>query len=166
MEGSLIFDEAFLNNPATKILDAAGCSLHSYKPISMRKFVGITTLIILVAAGLLFWWRFYFPFGEKGVKAGELNFVVYKGYVFKTWEGRLIQAGYKSQVPGSVQSNEFEFSVTNEAIAEKLRLSSGKLVELSYTEYLGAVPWRGNSKYIVDSIISIVDLTPATKSPY
>lgn len=166
MEGSLIFDEAFLNNPATKILDAAGCSLHSYKPISMHKFVGITTLIILVAAGLLFWWRFYFPFGEKGVKAGELNFVVYKGYVFKTWEGRLIQAGYKSQVPGSVQSNEFEFSVTNEAIAEKLRLSSGKLVELSYTEYLGAVPWRGNSKYIVDSIISIVDLTPATKSPY
>jgi hypothetical protein len=166
VEGSLIFDEAFLNNPATKILDAAGCSLHSYKPISMRKFVGITTLIILVAAGLLFWWRFYFPFGEKGVKAGELNFVVYKGYVFKTWEGRLIQAGYKSQVPGSVQSNEFEFSVTNEAIAEKLRLSSGKLVELSYTEYLGAVPWRGNSKYIVDSIISIVDLTPATKSPY
>lgn len=132
----------------------------------MRKFVGITTLIILVAAGLLFWWRFYFPFGEKGVKAGELNFVVYKGYVFKTWEGRLIQAGYKSQVPGSVQSNEFEFSVTNEAIAEKLRLSSGKLVELSYTEYLGAVPWRGNSKYIVDSIISIVDLTPVQKSPY
>ncbi|WP_416441515.1 hypothetical protein [Phnomibacter sp. MR] len=132
----------------------------------MRKFVGITTLIILVAAGLLFWWRFYFPFGEKGVKAGELNFVVYKGYVFKTWEGRLIQAGYKSQVPGSVQSNEFEFSVTNEAIAEKLRLSSGKMVELSYTEYLGAVPWRGNSKYIVDSIISIVDLTPVQKSPY
>lgn len=166
MEGSLIFDEASLNKALLKILDAAGGSVHSYKPSSMRKFVGITTLIILVAAGLLFWWRFYFPFGEKGVKAGELNFVVYKGYVFKTWEGRLIQAGYKSQVPGSVQSNEFEFSVTNEAIAEKLRLSSGKLVELSYTEYLGAVPWRGNSKYIVDSIISIVDLTPATKSPY
>ena len=166
MEGSLIIDEAILNNPTTKILDAAGCSLHSYKPISMRKFVGITTLIILVAAGLLFWWRFYFPFGEKGVKAGELNFVVYKGYVFKTWEGRLIQAGYKSQVPGSVQSNEFEFSVTNEAIAEKLRLSSGKLVELSYTEYLGAVPWRGNSKYIVDSIISIKEIAPPQKSPY
>ena len=132
----------------------------------MRKFVGITTLIILVAASLLFWWRFYFPFGEKGVKAGELNFVVYKGYVFKTWEGRLIQAGYKSQVPGSVQSNEFEFSVTNEAIAEKLRLSSGKLVELSYTEYLGAVPWRGNSKYIVDSIISITDINKGAPSPY
>jgi len=166
LEGSLIIDEAILNNPTTKILDAAGCSLHSYKPFSMRKFVGITTLIILVAAGLLFWWRFYFPFGEKGVKAGELNFVVYKGYVFKTWEGRLIQAGYKSQVPGSVQSNEFEFSVTNEAIAEKLRLSSGKQVELSYTEYLGAIPWRGNSKYIVDSIISIKEIAPPQKSPY
>lgn len=132
----------------------------------MRKFVGITTLIILVAAGLLFWWRFYFPFGEKGVKAGELNFVVYKGYVFKTWEGRLIQAGYKSQVPGSVQSNEFEFSITNNAIAEKLRLCSGKIVELSYTEYLGAIPWRGNSKYIVDSIISITDINKGAPSPY
>lgn len=132
----------------------------------MRKFIGITTLIILAAAGLFFWWRFYFPFGEKGVKAGELNFVVYKGYLFKTWEGRLIQAGYKSQVPGSVQSNEFDFSITNDALAEKLRLCSGKQVELSYTEYLGALPWRGNSKYIVDSIISIKEISTKATSPY
>ena len=121
----------------------------------MAKFLTISGLILIAVLSLLFWWRYYFPFGEKGVKAGELNFVVKKGYIFKTWEGRLIQAGYKSQQPGSMQSNEFDFSITNEAVAEKLRFASGKIVELSYTEYLGAIYWRGNSKYIVDSIISI-----------
>ncbi|MCU0334290.1 MAG: hypothetical protein MUF62_04470 [Chitinophagaceae bacterium] len=130
----------------------------------MRRFVTITTLVIIVAAIALFWWRFYFVFGE-GVKAGELNFVVKKGYIFKTWEGRMIQTGYKSQVPGSVQSNEFEFSVTDEAIAEKLKLSGGKVVELGYKEYLGAVPWRGQSKYVVDTIIAILD-KPGPASPY
>ncbi|HSC53467.1 MAG TPA: hypothetical protein VLC98_07605 [Phnomibacter sp.] len=130
----------------------------------MRKFIGITTLIIIIAAVVIFWWRFYFEFGE-GVKAGELNYVVKKGYVFKTWEGKLIQAGYKANVPGSVQSNEFEFSVTNEAIAEKLKLNGGKVVELSYKEYLGSVPWRGNSKFIVDSIIAIHDKANSA-SPY
>ncbi|MCU0396289.1 MAG: hypothetical protein MUF29_10290 [Chitinophagaceae bacterium] len=130
----------------------------------MRKFITITTLVIVLAAALLFWWRFYFVFGE-GVKAGELNFVVRKGYVFKTWEGRLIQTGYKSQVPGSVQSNEFEFSVVDEALAERLKVSGGMIVELGYKEYLSALPWRGNSKYIVDTILAIKD-KPGPGSPY
>lgn len=131
----------------------------------MKRFIGITTLIILLAAAGLFWWRFFYVFGE-GVKAGELNFVVRKGYIFKTWEGRLIQTGYKSRVPGSVQSNEFEFSVANDRIAEQLKLSGGKLVELGYKEYFGALPWRGNTKYIVDTIFAITELKPGPVSPY
>lgn len=130
----------------------------------MRKFAIITTLVVISLSAILIWWRFYFVFGE-GVKAGELNFVVRKGYIFKTWEGRLIQTGYKSQVPGSVQSNEFEFSVANEAIAEKLKVSGGKTVELGYKEHLGALPWRGNSKYVVDTILAIID-RPSPTSPY
>jgi hypothetical protein len=131
----------------------------------MKKFIGITTLVILISAALLFWWRFYFVFGE-GVKAGELNFVVKKGYIFKTWEGRLIQTGYKSKVPGSVQSNEFEFSVVDDAIAETLKLSGGKLVDLGYKEYQGALPWRGQSKFVVDTIFSIRELKAGPASPY
>ena len=49
-------------------------------------------------------------FGE-GVKSGELNYVVKKGYIFKTYEGKLIQSGFRSRTPGTVQSYEFEFSV-------------------------------------------------------
>lgn len=130
----------------------------------MRKFVFLTTLIIIVAAIALFWWRFYFVFGE-GVKAGELNFVVRKGYLFKTWEGRMIQTGYKAQVPGSVQSNEFDFSIVDEAIAEKLKVSGGLIIEVGYKEHLGALPWRGNSKYVVDTILAIKE-KPGPASPY
>jgi hypothetical protein len=32
---------------------------------------------------------------------------------------------------------------------------SGKNVELHYKEYLGALPWRGMQKHIVDRIVSI-----------
>lgn len=131
----------------------------------MRKLVTIFTIVMLLSAVAFFYWRYYFVFGE-GVKAGELNFVVRKGYVFKTWEGRLIQTGYKSQVPGSIQSNEFEFSVTNEAIAETLKVSGGKLVELGYKEYLGGLPWRGQSKYIVDTIFAIKEKQGSNSSPY
>lgn len=35
---------------------------------------------------------------------------------------------------------------------------SGKNLELHYKEYKGALPWRGISVYVVDSIISV---TPA-----
>ena len=110
---------------------------------------------ILIAGLIVFVYiRYFFVFGT-GSKAGELNFFVKKGYMFKTYEGRIIQTGYKSRVPGSIQSNEFEFSVVDEKVADKLMSSSGAFLQLHYKEYLGALPWRGMSRYVVDSIISI-----------
>jgi hypothetical protein len=122
----------------------------------MGRFVFIVVAIILVILGGTLFYKFYFVFGQ-GVKAGELNYFVQKGYVFKTYEGKLIQTGYKGQVAGTIQSNEFQFSVSSERIAQQLMTSSGKNVELHYKEYLGALPWRGYSTFIVDSIISIAD---------
>ena len=111
-------------------------------------------MLLLVLAGVgAFYLRFYFVFGE-GVKSGELNYVVKKGVLFKTYEGKLIQAGIRSKSAGSIQSYEFEFSVENPRIAEQLMLQGGKIVELRYKEYFGALPWRGFTKYIVDSIIT------------
>jgi hypothetical protein len=88
------------------------------------------------------------------VKSGELNYVVRKGVFFKTYEGKLIQSGIRSKAAGSIQSYEFDFSVENKEIAERLMLEGGKVVELRYKEYFGALPWRGFTKYIVDSIIT------------
>jgi hypothetical protein len=127
-----------------------------------KKIIGIVVLVLLVAGMIWGWWRFYFVFGE-GVKAGQLNFIVKKGYVFKTWEGRLIQEGLRTSKPGSIQSNEFEFSVENDSIAKVLELSGGKLVELRYKEHLHSIMWRGNSKYVVTEIVSIEDRAATPK---
>ena len=124
---------------------------------------------LVLAAGAFVYFRFYFVFGD-GVKAGELNLFTYKGYVFKTYEGRLIQAGFKGSVPktggtATIQSYIFDFSVSDEEVANELMKCSGKNVEVHYKEYLGALPWRGVQKYIVDSILAVTVADKATLIP-
>lgn len=131
----------------------------------MKKFLKFGIPVLIVVLALVFWWRYYFVFGE-GVKAGNLNFVVKKGYVFKTWEGRIIQEGFKTPNPNQMQSNEFDFSILDDAIAQKLERYSGKFVELRYKEYLNAIPWRGNSNYIVTEILEIENPANHETLPY
>ena len=119
----------------------------------MKKYWGIITVLLAVGLAVFFYFRFYFVFGE-GVKSGELNYVVDKGLVFKTYEGKLIQTGIRSKAAGSIQSYEFEFSVEDEALARELMLQGGKTLELHYREYFGALPWRGFTKFVVDSIVT------------
>lgn len=130
----------------------------------MGRFLFIVIAVIVLILGGGFFYKFYFVFGS-GVKAGELNYFVQKGYIFKTYEGKLIQSGYRGKVAGTIQSNEFQFSVTSERIAQQLMTASGKTVELHYKEYLGAIPWRGFSPFIVDSIISIRDSNTGVQVP-
>ncbi len=130
-----------------------------------RRWRKIRNIIFLVLFfGFIIWGaiRYYYPFAE-GVKSGKLNYVVYKGLVFKTYEGKLIQSGIKSSQEGGIQSNEFVFSVAEKDVAEKLMHAGGKTVELHYTEYFGAIPWRGYSRYVVDKIVSISDEKESTE---
>ncbi len=120
-----------------------------------KKIAGIVSLVLVLALAGFCYFRYCFVFGE-GVKAGELNQVMYKGYVFKTYEGRLIQTGFKgAKGTNSIQSNEFNFSIVDKAVADSLMRCSGKIVEVHYKEYLGTLPWRGMQKYIVDEILSV-----------
>ena len=120
----------------------------------MKKGIFIFSVIFVLIAALAGWiyYRYYFVFGE-GVKSGELNYVVKKGVIFKTYEGKLIQSGLKSNAAGKLQSNEFIFSVENDSIANILMLNSGETYQLHYSEYNATLPWRGYSRYVVDGII-------------
>ena len=124
-----------------------------------RKTITIISLVVLLVIGGFFYYRYYFVFGE-GVKAGQLNYFVKKGYMFKTYEGKLIQSGIKTQVAGTIESNEFMFSVTSESVATKLNSNAGSFLELHYREYLHTLPWRGVSVFVVDSVLSA---TPVNK---
>ncbi|SHF62161.1 hypothetical protein [Dysgonomonas macrotermitis] len=127
---------------------------------SWKKTIFKIILVLVVLGAGAFWVYFYYPYGASSVKAGQLNYVMYKGVVFKTYEGKLIQTGIKAAATGGVQSNEFEFSVEDKALAEKLMNMAGQNVKLHYKEYFGALPWRGYTRYIVDSIVSVEDANP------
>ena len=118
--------------------------------MNKKNILWFVVTIIVLSLAVFIYWRFYFVFAE-GTKAGQLNTFQRKGYLFKTYEGILIQSGFKA----NVQSNEFEFSVTNDSIANKLLQSAGKEMELHYQRYFGKLPWRGNNVYVVDSIYQI-----------
>ena len=120
------------------------------------KWVGVIFILVLI---FLIWWKYFFVFGD-GVKSGELNYLVRKGNIFKTYEGKLIQSGLRSKTAGMIQSYEFEFSVVDDSIANILMNNSGNHFDLHYKEYKGALPWRGYSPFVVDKIIS---MKPADK---
>ncbi len=135
--------------------------MNDFKPKRKRSkkvlwwFLGI----LVLALSIFFYVRYYYVFGT-GVKSGELNYLIYKGVVFKTYEGKLIQSGFRADRPGGLQSNQFDFSVENEEVAKRLMISSGKDVQLHYKEYFAPLPWRGYTRYIVDSIITIEESVP------
>ena len=140
--------------------------MKEYKaPKRKSKVKRYIVLFLIVALGLFVFVRYYFVFGT-GVKSGELNYLVYKGVVFKTYEGKLIQTGFRADKPEGFQSNQFEFSVADKQIAQELMLASGKNVQLHYKEYFAAIPWRGFTKFIVDSIITVDGSKPNTNLPY
>ncbi len=135
-------------------LSTTPATLGSGRKSGFGKVLRWILIIVLLVLALIIWWKYYFVFGE-GVKSGELNYLVKKGNIFKTYEGKLIQSGIRSKTAGSIQSYEFEFSVVNDSIANILMNNSGNIFDLHYKEYKGTIPWRGYSRYIVDKIVSM-----------
>ncbi|MFT4095257.1 MAG: hypothetical protein QM640_16625 [Niabella sp.] len=125
------------------------------------KYFFIALLLVALIGGGYAYWMYYNVFGD-GVKSGVLKNVVRKGQLFKTYEGELIQVGIKGAVGGGAQSNNFDFSIADKRIYDSLAIHSGKSFDLHYKEYRGVLPWRGNTRYIVDSIVSMSDLPAST----
>lgn len=128
-------------------------TIQNMKP-KIKKVIIIGTFICVIVFALFIFFRFYFVFGD-GIKTGELNYFVHNGYVFKTYEGKMIQTSDRLSIAGTAQSNEFQFSVEDKVVADSLMRCSGKVVEIHYKEYLGVLPWRGLNKFVVDKIVSV-----------
>ena len=120
--------------------------------IIIRKFFKYLLVFMILVLFPFIYWRFYYPVAD-GTQAGMLNVFQKKGLLFKTYEGKLIQSGFKA----NIQSNEFSFSVTNPGLADQLMKLSGKELNLHYKQYLGSLPWRGMQVNIVDSIYEVRD---------
>ena len=125
------------------------------------KVVTWTSVIaVLALAGFIFF-KFCFVYAE-GVNEGDINYFQKEGFIFKTYEGKMIQTGLKnSKVQGTIQSNEFKFSVEKASVAKALDEGPNTGVKLHWKRYLGTLPWRGKSQFIVDSVYVASPAAPA-----
>ena len=120
----------------------------------MKKVLSILSVVLLVGLGVFLYIKFWYVYSD-GVNEGDINYFQREGFIFKTYEGKMIQTGYNSKNTSStIQSNEFKFSVEDERIAQQINNASGKQIKLHWQRYLGTLPWRGNSQFVVDSIFS------------
>jgi len=85
---------------------------------------------------------------SEGTRSGTLVKISEKGYLLKTYEGQLNLGGVTSGDDG-LTGNIWEFSVTDEAVYQKLGTLEGKQVTLQYNEIIRAMPWQGDTEYFI-----------------
>lgn len=120
------------------------------------KIITIIATVLVLALGLFIYFHFFFVY-SRGVNAGDINYFQQQGVIFKTYEGKMIQSGFKAAGTqnNAVRSNEFKFSVTDKAVADTLMRCSGKHVELRWKRHMGTLPWRGASQYVATEVLSV-----------
>ncbi|MEK7225140.1 MAG: hypothetical protein AAB221_05610 [Bacteroidota bacterium] len=120
------------------------------KPSWFKRFA--RTVMILLTLSLIFivYW-FYFNKYGNGERTGILVKITHKGNFFKTDEGEMWLSCRQMTNP-----EKFYFSVTNDSIVQVLKNLQDECVQLTYTQYRAALPWRGDNKYIVTGVVPIL----------
>jgi hypothetical protein len=117
----------------------------------LKKIAYWILLIVIVIIGLIGYFKYEFTF-SKGYRAGLLQKISERGLIFKTFEGEMVLSSVQSNSNVAIASEKFQFSVANETVAKSMEQIQGRHVVVHYMEKKGALPWRGDSRYIVDSI--------------
>jgi hypothetical protein len=115
------------------------------------KYVFMFLFAFLLIGGVAFWWKYYYTYSD-GSRSGMLQKLSHKGNIFKTYEGELVLSSIASSANVALASEKFYFSIAEDSIAKKMMQFEGKRVKLHYEEKKGALPWRGESNYIVDGV--------------
>jgi len=118
--------------------------------VTKSKVVGSLVLIVVLLLALVAgytWVTLHWSF-SKGERVGYVQKLSQKGWMVKTWEGELQML----PVPGAMPEK-FEFSVRDDAIAQKLNAAVGKKVSVYYEQHKG-VPTRffGETEYYVSDV--------------
>ncbi len=117
----------------------------------MKKYITLIVISIVAIFAIWFWWKFYYTYSE-GNRSGLLQKFSHKGNVLKTYEGELVLNSLVVGGTAPIGSEKFYFSVDDKNLGEKMKNFEGHKVVLHYNQKNGALPWRGNTGYIVDSI--------------
>jgi len=117
----------------------------------LKRIVMFGVILSLIILTFLYWGVF-----ERGVMAGKVLRISEKGFVFKTFEGKLSLESFGALKGVSPVAETFDFSVesSEEAVIEQLNevALSGERVNLHFKKRFMAFPWRGDTKYFVTQV--------------
>ena len=124
------------------------------KLIAMKKILFWIVGIAIVILAIFIFVNVTFTYSE-GNRAGRLIKFSSKGYLFKTYEGELNLGGINTVNGGVLVNNMWLFSVIDDAVADSLSRLEGKDISVHYKEKMATLPWRGDTKYIVDRVMEV-----------
>lgn len=121
------------------------------KKMGCGKYFAIFLVFGMLIGGVLFWWKYYYTYSD-GARTGMLQKLSHKGNIFKTYEGEIVLSSIASSANVALASEKFFFSINNDSLAKLMMSFEGKKVRVNYKQKKGALPWRGDSEYIVDGV--------------
>jgi hypothetical protein len=104
-----------------------------------------------ISLAIFIYWKYFLTYSE-GYRAGLLQKFSYKGTIFKTYEGEMVLSSVTSSLDVALASEKFYFSVTDQNIAKQLDTIQGQKVMVHYRQKNGVLFWKGDTKYLVDSV--------------
>jgi hypothetical protein len=127
------------------------------KSTVLRIFTLCIVAVLLLASAWL-WLTLSWSYSQ-GERAGYVQKLSKKGWVCKTWEGEIAMV----TMPGAV-AEKFDFSVREEAVAQKINQLAGKRVVLEYKQHK-FIPSScfGDTEYFVNDVREVADTPIAPK---
>ena len=120
----------------------------------MRRFLGWIVAIIVTFLAIYILLNIAYTYSD-GNRAGKLIKFSHRGYLFKTYEGEMNLGGINTTNGGVLINNMWLFSVSDRSVADSLSKLEGKDITVHYKEKLSTLPWRGDTKYIVDKVVEV-----------
>jgi len=124
-----------------------------------RKFrKGFRWVAGVIGILLLAWFLIaYLGVYERGTMSGKVVRISEKGFIFKTWEGKLNLESFGALKGVSPIAETFDFSVARRDTVTLRKLEeaslTGERVSLQYIKRFNVFFWRGNTKYFVNDVV-------------
>ncbi len=118
---------------------------------STKKFFRWIITILVIVLAVFIYIKYFYTYSE-GYRAGLLQKFSKKGVIFKTYEGEMILSSVATNKEIAIASEKFFFTMINKDLIRQFDTLQGQNVIVHYIQKNGSVFWRGDSKYLVDSV--------------
>ncbi len=118
----------------------------------LRRFLIWFSLLLLVALGTAFYFRYISPYATDIKTTGTIYNVERRGIVFKTYECSV--ATTRALADTIHPYTRTDFSIADPAIADRLQKAqlAGIPVTITYSRYFGTLPWRGAYRNVITAV--------------